>query len=58
MYKQNNKSKYYEAPLIKVVSFTVEHGFVSSPNFKNEPAASLPSLEEVTESQNSLTGYF
>lgn len=58
MYKQNNKSKNYETPLIKVVSFTVEHGFASSPNFENKSADPLPSLEEVTESQNSLTGYF
>ena len=59
MKQQSNKLKMYDAPRIKVVSFTIEQGFGGS--FKSqavEPSQTNLGLEKVTESQNSLTTYF
>lgn len=59
MKKQSNKLKMYDAPRIKVVSFTIEQGFAGSP-FKSQavtPRQDNLGLEDVSES-NSLTTYF
>jgi len=60
MKQQSNKLKMYDAPRIKVVSFTIEQGFAGS-SFKSQavvPSQTNLGLEKVTESQNSLTTYF
>ena len=60
MKQQSNKLKMYDAPRIKVVSFTIEQGFAGSP-FKSqavEPSQTNLGLEDVTQSENALTGYF
>ena len=54
-----NKRTDYAAPRIKVVSFTVEQGFAGS--YRSEaltPTENIPGLENVTESETSLTTYF
>lgn len=58
MKQQSNKLKMYDAPRIKVVSFTIEQGFGGS--FKSQavtPSQRDLGLEDVSES-NELTGYF
>lgn len=58
MKQQSNKLKMYDAPRIKVVSFTIEQGFGGS--FKSQaltPRENTLGLEDVSES-NSLTTYF
>ena len=62
MKQQSNKLKMYDAPRIKVVSFTIEQGFAGSP-FKSQavnPSQTNLGLEDVTESESNrtLTGYF
>jgi len=61
MKQQSNKLKMYDAPRIKVVSFTIEQGFGGS--FKSQavtPSQTNLGLEDVTESESNrtLTGYF
>ena len=59
MKQQSNKLKMYDAPRIKVVSFTIEQGFGGS--FQSQavtPSQDNLGLEDVTQSENALTGYF
>lgn len=61
--QQSNKLNVYDAPCVKVVSFTVEQGFAGS-NFNNAPIVesnnSIPSMEDVDQATNNgtLDGYF
>lgn len=63
--QQSNKLNVYDAPRIKIVSFTVEQGFAGS-NFQNasipatENTSGVPSMESVDQATNNgtLTGYF
>ena len=58
MKQQSNKLKMYDAPRIKVVSFTIEQGFAPS-NWKAEPLNDSydKGTEDVTFGSN-LQGYF
>lgn len=60
--KQSNKLNVYDAPCIKVVSFTVEQGFAGS-NYRSEPlapSADNRALETVDQasSNGTLDGFF
>ena len=58
MKQQSNKLKMYDAPRIKVVSFTIESGFAPS-TWKAEPQSNSSTMgtEDVTLGSD-LQGYF
>lgn len=57
MKQQSNKLKMYDAPRIKVVSFTIEQGFGGSWKAEPQSNSSTMGTEDVTLGSD-LQGYF